>query len=251
MRRSHAIAAAAALFAVCLTCAPAVSGADERSGVLRGKFVRLAEKAVGEREYVAIVVQPAGKDAHVTVLFPRSKADILRRARGLKAGQMVEIPFVREGGQMWVRQVAAQRRTDRPKERERRDREHAERREREHAERRDRDRAEARHHRERRDRDKAEGERRERERHRVERRDPASAEIRELAAIVRRLAHGLERIQREMHELRAENARLRRLLRAHRELRERRDRPKTDRPKTDRPESDRPKPDRPDAPREE
>jgi bifunctional DNA-binding transcriptional regulator/antitoxin component of YhaV-PrlF toxin-antitoxin module len=78
-----------------------------RDGGLVGKFVRLDEKTVGEKEYIAVVVQTAGADA-ATVLLTGRGTDAAARARKLSKGQQVEISYVTEGGQKWIRRIGAQ-----------------------------------------------------------------------------------------------------------------------------------------------
>ena len=206
MTKSHLIASAAVL-AACLAVTATPCAAEERTGELRGKFVRVTEKVVGDREYVGIVLQPLEKDAQVTVLFSRSKADMLDLARRLRPGQKLEIAFVREGGHLWLKRIQAERLAGGAERAERRER--AERAERVERARRDRE--------------------------RPDRPRLTSPELRELSAMIDRLQQGLQRIQREMNELREENARLRRLLSARESKAEARDRPKADGDKPDKP----------------
>ena len=91
--------------------------ADEegRKGkVIEGKFVRLVEKQIGEREYLGVVVSPGeGKEA-VTLLVPLRKAEdgrwvrleeLAGRAKRLRPGQHVEVLYTVEEGQKWIRKI--------------------------------------------------------------------------------------------------------------------------------------------------
>jgi len=93
-------------------CCGALLGEDRgESPTVRGSFVRLAERQVGQREYLAIVVKPLeGKD-QVTLLVPR-RGELAAIARKLREGQKVEIPYVVEAGQKWVKRIEAERRRD-------------------------------------------------------------------------------------------------------------------------------------------
>ena len=75
-------------------------------GLVRGKFVRLAEKKVGEKEYIAVVVQPADADAEAVLLAKRG-TDAAARARKLRKGQRVEISYVTVAGQKWIKRIEA------------------------------------------------------------------------------------------------------------------------------------------------
>ena len=190
-------------------------------GEVRGSFVQLAEREVGEREYLAIVIKPVESDDHVTVLVPR-KEDFLHAARTLQKGDKVEIGYVVEDEQRWLKRIEVER--VRRIETERRLRDVEERREvrrprREEVEERERPRRDA----ERGKADELQG---------VFRRlwarlDRMERELKQLIAV------RMERMERELKELRAENARLRRQLQERRvslkreparEVRERRER---------------------------
>jgi len=82
----------------------------DRSGAVRGTFVRLVEREVGERGYMGIVIKPFESDDHVTVLIPRRPEELGEAVRRLREGQEVRIAFVREDGQMWVREMEAEQR---------------------------------------------------------------------------------------------------------------------------------------------
>ncbi|MHC4604377.1 MAG: hypothetical protein ACYS6W_13720, partial [Planctomycetota bacterium] len=186
---------------------------EREEGEVRGTFLRHAEREVGERGYLAIVIKPVESDDHMTVLVPR-KEDFLHAARMLQEGDKVEIVFVVEEGQRWLKRIEAERRRESIERR----RVETERRREDIEERRD----------VRRPRREGDVEARERPR-----RDPERREADELQGVFRRLwarldrmereltqliAVRLERMERELKELRAENARLRRQLQERRIL---------------------------------
>jgi len=82
----------------------------DRGGTIRGIFVRLVERAVGEQGYMGIVVKPFESDDHVTVLVPRQQEELGEAVRMLREGQGVRIAFVREDEQMWVKGMEAEQR---------------------------------------------------------------------------------------------------------------------------------------------
>ncbi|MHC4174928.1 MAG: hypothetical protein ACYS9C_02360 [Planctomycetota bacterium] len=82
----------------------------DRVGAVRGTFVRLVEREVGERGYMGIVIKPFEGGDHVTVLVPRQREELGGAARRLQEGQRVGISFVREGGHMWIKGMEAERR---------------------------------------------------------------------------------------------------------------------------------------------
>ena len=88
-----------------------------RGGAVRGTFVRLVEREVGERGYMGIVIKPFESDDHVTVLVPRQREELGRAARRLQEGQRVGISFVSEGGHMWIKGMEAERRREEVEER--------------------------------------------------------------------------------------------------------------------------------------
>lgn len=85
----------------------------ERGGEVRGVFVRLAERRVGERGYMGIVVKPFERDEPVTVLVPREYEELARSARTLREGDRLEISFVTEHEEMWIKGIEAIRRRER------------------------------------------------------------------------------------------------------------------------------------------
>ena len=88
--------------------------AEERGkgGAVRGTFVRLVEREVGERGYMGIVIKPFDSDDHVTVLVPQQREGLVRAVRRLQEGQRIRVSFVSEGGHMWLRGMGAERREE-------------------------------------------------------------------------------------------------------------------------------------------
>jgi regulator of replication initiation timing len=82
----------------------------DRNGVVSGIFVRLVERAVGERGYMGIVIKPFERDDHVTVLVPRQREELWQAARRLQEGQKVGVSFVTEAGHKWIKGMEAERR---------------------------------------------------------------------------------------------------------------------------------------------
>jgi hypothetical protein len=84
----------------------------------KGKFVRLTEIAVGDREHLGIVVQPLERDAQITLLIPARPeghaAELTAIARRLCEGQIFEFEFVHDGGHLWVRELGIPRDADAP-----------------------------------------------------------------------------------------------------------------------------------------
>ena len=172
-------------------------GAEEgrREGVIEGKFVRLSEKQVGEREHLAVEVRQGDVKTTVTVLVSRQRksgptwrfvdgkwvkvGNPAEAAKALREGDKVRIEYVTEAGWWWARRIQGPRRADdgpkrvgdreRDGERRERDGRVGERKEREgrEGERREREGREG----ERRERDGRVGERKERERPDGERRE--------------------------------------------------------------------------------
>lgn len=176
-------------------------------GEVRGAFVGLAEREFGEREYLAIVIKPVESDDHVTVLVPRNE-DFLHAARTLQKGDKVEIGYVVEEGQRWLKTIGIER--VRRIETERRLRDVEERRE---VRRPRREEVEEERERPRRDAERGKAD----ELQGVFRRlwarlDRMERELKQLIAV------RMERMERELKELRAENARLRRQLQERRVL---------------------------------
>lgn len=88
---------------------------DARTGGVGGKFVRLEEKQVGEREYIAIVIEPAAGGEPVTVLFSRQQKELLAAARKLEKGKRMEASYVIEAGQKWVKRMGFEGMRGRPR----------------------------------------------------------------------------------------------------------------------------------------
>jgi len=82
----------------------------DRHGAVRGTFVRLVEREVGEQGYMGIVIKPFERDDHVTVLVPRQREEIWRAARSLQEGQKVGIFFVTEAGHKFFKGMETERR---------------------------------------------------------------------------------------------------------------------------------------------
>jgi len=89
-----------------------VLGAQERDrrGELRGVFVKLTERHVGERGYLGIVVRPFERDDHLTVLVPREHEELAHSARMMREGDRIEISYVSEHDQMWIDRIEVERR---------------------------------------------------------------------------------------------------------------------------------------------
>ncbi len=89
----------------------------DRDGSVGGTFVRLVERAVGERGYMGIVIKPHDRDDHVTVLVPGEREELWQAARRLQEGQKVGVSFVTEAGHKFIKGMEAERREvveDRP-----------------------------------------------------------------------------------------------------------------------------------------
>jgi len=80
----------------------------DRSGAVRGTFVRLVEREVGERGYMGIVIKPFERDEHVTVLVPRQREELWQAARRLQEGQEVSVSFVTEAGHKFIKGMEAE-----------------------------------------------------------------------------------------------------------------------------------------------
>jgi len=89
-----------------------VLGAQERDrrGELRGVFVKLAERRVGDQGYMGIVVRPFEQDEHYVVLVPRKNEDLAHSARMMREGDRLEISYVSEHDQMWINRIEVERR---------------------------------------------------------------------------------------------------------------------------------------------
>ena len=110
MKRSGGIVTVTAVLAS-LLCAALPGEALAADGTVRGRFVKLAERRVGEREYLAVVVQPGEGKAEVVLLMPRG-TDLAAVARKLRKGDPVEITFVTKAGQKWVKRIGPERGED-------------------------------------------------------------------------------------------------------------------------------------------
>ncbi len=182
----------------------------DRSGGVRGIFVRLVERAVGERGYMGIVIKPFERDDHVTVLVPRQREELLQAARRLQEGQRIGVSFVTEAGHKFIKDMRAERREvveERPAGRRRvRVRREVVRRDEDERERRE---AERPAHLE-----QMEGQLKEVVAGHLERMGRALKEVlgehlERMEAELRELREHIERMQEELQELRAENERLR------------------------------------------
>ena len=83
MRRLTAMALTMAGVIV-LVCGPLLA----EGGEVRGRFVRRVETAVGEREYLGIEIEQAGRDARGKLLVPQRREDLAARVRRLREGQI-------------------------------------------------------------------------------------------------------------------------------------------------------------------
>ena len=82
----------------------------DRRGELRGVFLKLTERHVGERGYLGIVVRPFEQDEHYVVLVPRENEDLAHAARMMREGDRLEISYVSEHDQMWINRIEVERR---------------------------------------------------------------------------------------------------------------------------------------------
>lgn len=89
----------------------------DRTGTVRGMFVRLTEKKVGDQGYMGIVVKPFESDNHVTVLVPRNRKELAQAARGLEEGTRLGISFVTEDGHKFIRGMEAEMRREKREQR--------------------------------------------------------------------------------------------------------------------------------------
>ncbi len=216
----------------------------QSAGGVHGTFVRFIEQKVGDQVYMGMVIKPRESDDHVTVLVPRRPENLAEKVRKLRKGQEVEIPYITDGGQKWVKVPESEHRREEPRhEGERR--------------------VEVEH---RRDEHRREGERREERRvpdrplpprgERLER-EPSrglAGQLEQLAGQIRQIAERLRRMENEMRQLRAENERLKRMLRQRDSRGEDRDRRDPEHPRQrdvrrdiDRPRDGDVRRDRPDA----
>jgi len=93
-----------------LFCGMLLAEDSDRSGSVRGTFVQLVEREVGERGYMGIVIKPLESDDHVTVLVPRQREELWQAARRLRKGQKVGVSFVTEAGHKFIKGMEAERR---------------------------------------------------------------------------------------------------------------------------------------------
>jgi len=109
MKKIHKMLILAALAA--LASGSVLLGAERgRNGRLRGTFVGLTEREVGERGYVGIVIKPMDSDEHVTVLIPRNNERLMEAAHNLRQGQRLGISFVIEDDFRWAGDMEVERR---------------------------------------------------------------------------------------------------------------------------------------------
>jgi len=189
MNRPRAVLILGAI-AACAFCPSVLAEEDARGGTIRGTFVRLVERRVGEHEYLGIELKPLEGKERITLLVPlrRDEQDrwirhkeLAAKARALREGQKVRIAYVAEEGQKWVRGIGTEPGREEAREKEK------------------------------------DGPRRE-DREREESREPRAADehgeaqVKELRAQIRRIHARLERMQKEIGELRKEQIRLRRAL---------------------------------------
>ena len=107
MKRTKTISIAVAVAAISLGTI-LFAEEDARLAEVRGVFVRLIERQVGEKAYLGVVVKPIESDDHVIILTPRESEDLVNTARKLREGQKVEIGYVRNDGQNWLRRLSAE-----------------------------------------------------------------------------------------------------------------------------------------------
>jgi hypothetical protein len=84
----------------------------DRNGTVRGMFVRLTERKVGDQGYMGIVVKPFDSDNPVTVLVPRNRKEIVQTARRMEEGTRLGISFVIEDGHKFIRGIEAELRRE-------------------------------------------------------------------------------------------------------------------------------------------
>jgi hypothetical protein len=85
-------------------------------GTVQGIFVRLTEQKVDDHGYMGIVVKPFDSDNHVTVLLPRNRKGIIQAARRMEKGTSLNISFVIEDGHKWIRSIEAELRREKHEE---------------------------------------------------------------------------------------------------------------------------------------
>ncbi|MFH1717585.1 MAG: hypothetical protein ABIF19_09565 [Planctomycetota bacterium] len=108
MKKTHNILILAAFAA--LVFGGVLAGAErDRYERLRGTFVGLTEREVGERVCMGIVVKPLDWDGHVTVLIPWNNERLKQTAHELREGQRLGISFGTEDDFKWVREMEVER----------------------------------------------------------------------------------------------------------------------------------------------
>ncbi len=80
-----------ALFAISAFAAVLQAEQRLRVGELRGTFVRLTEKRVGERTYLGLVINPREGRENMTVLLSQRQEELVARGRRLREGQTVSV----------------------------------------------------------------------------------------------------------------------------------------------------------------
>lgn len=102
---------------------PRREGGARRDGVLRGTFVKLVEVKVGEQEVVGVVVRTDEGKEPTTVYVPNRKGENGRWVRNpelmtplqkLSEGQRIEIGWILDGAQQWVRRVGPAEKAEKP-----------------------------------------------------------------------------------------------------------------------------------------
>ena len=87
-------------------------------GEVRGKFVRLVEKRVGDREFLGVVVARFEGEGQATLLVPMRRTDggqVVRNedlaawARALRPGTKVEVAYVVDDGQTFIKRAESAR----------------------------------------------------------------------------------------------------------------------------------------------
>ncbi len=91
-------------------------------GEVRGEFVRLVEQQVGDREYLGVVVARFEGGGQATLLVPMRRTesgrvvrneDLAAWARRLRPGTKVEIAYVVDDGQMFIRRAESAQQDER------------------------------------------------------------------------------------------------------------------------------------------
>jgi len=100
-----AVVTAAALVAAWgVLLAKSAERAERAEGAVRGKFIRLIERQVGEKEYLGAVLAPLEGRDEVVVLFPR-RSDMAAVVRRLHKGQQVGVKYVVKIGHKWATRI--------------------------------------------------------------------------------------------------------------------------------------------------